>query len=63
MSLAARIVGIPDLEVERVDRQKSIEVWAKPSKRPYLSTYNSRRPQYILQILHLEKLQPNSIRK
>ena len=34
MSLAARIVGIPDLEVERVDRQKSIEVWAKPSKRP-----------------------------
>lgn len=34
MSLAARIVGIPDLEVERVDRQKSIKVWAKPAKRP-----------------------------
>jgi len=34
MSLASRIVGFPDLEVERVDRNRGIEVWAKPVKRP-----------------------------
>lgn len=34
MSLASRIVGIPGLEVERVDRQKGIEVWARPATRP-----------------------------
>jgi len=34
MSLASRIVGIPGLEVERVDRQKCIEVWARPANRP-----------------------------
>ena len=34
MSHAINIIGIPDLEIERVDRQKGIEVWAKPSRRP-----------------------------
>ena len=34
MSLAARIVGFRDLEVERVDLNQGIDVWAKPSKRP-----------------------------
>ena len=34
MSLASRIVGIPGLEVERVHRQKGIEIWAKPFHRP-----------------------------
>ena len=34
MSLASRIVGIPDLEVERVDWNQGIDVWAKPAKRP-----------------------------
>ena len=34
MSLASRIVGILGVEVERVDRQKGIEVWAKPAYRP-----------------------------
>ena len=30
MSLAGSIIGIPGLEVERVDRRETIEVWAKP---------------------------------
>lgn len=34
MSHAGRIVGISGLEIERVDRQKGVEVWAKPSFRP-----------------------------
>jgi len=34
MSLASRIVGFPDLEVERVDRKQHIHVWARPSRRP-----------------------------
>ena len=34
MSLASRILGIHGLEVERVDWNKGIDVWAKPSKRP-----------------------------
>ena len=34
MSHAGIIVGISELEVERVDRQKGIEVWARPSRRP-----------------------------
>lgn len=34
MSHANKIIGIPHLEVERVDRNKGIEVWAKPSFRP-----------------------------
>ena len=35
MSLANRIIGIPNLEVERVERHNIIEVWAKPTKRPH----------------------------
>ncbi len=34
MSHANRIIGIPNLQVERVERHGSIEVWAKPTKRP-----------------------------
>ncbi len=34
MSLASRILGIPGLEVERVDWNTKIDVWAKPNKRP-----------------------------
>ena len=30
MSLAGSIIDIPGLEVERVDRRETIEVWAKP---------------------------------
>lgn len=34
MSLASRIVGIPDLEVERVDLNQGIHIWARPIERP-----------------------------
>ena len=34
MSLASRILGIPGLEVERVDWNQGIDVWARPSRRP-----------------------------
>lgn len=34
MSHAVSIIGIPGLEIERVDRNQSIEVWAKPNHRP-----------------------------
>lgn len=34
MSHAGMIIGIPDLEIERVDRNQGIEVWAKPTRRP-----------------------------
>lgn len=34
MSHAGNILGISDLEIERVDRDKGIEVYARPTKRP-----------------------------
>lgn len=34
MSHAGSIVGIPELEIERVDRNQAIHVWAYPRKRP-----------------------------
>lgn len=34
MSLAGTIIGIPELEIERVDHQKNLEVWARPKRRP-----------------------------
>jgi transposase len=34
MSHASNILGLSDLEVERVDRHDSIEVYARPTKRP-----------------------------
>ncbi len=34
MSHTARIIGIPGLLIERVDKHNGIEVWAKPSFRP-----------------------------
>ncbi|QIB66270.1 ISL3 family transposase [Kineobactrum salinum] len=34
MSLAGNILGISDLEVERVDRDRGIEVYARPTSRP-----------------------------
>lgn len=34
MSHTGRIIGLPGLEIERVDRNKGIEVWAKPTQRP-----------------------------
>lgn len=34
MPHASRIIGIPGLEIERVDRNPGIEVWAKPKHRP-----------------------------
>jgi len=34
MSHAGIIVGIPGLEIERVDRNQGIHVWAYPRKRP-----------------------------
>ena len=34
MSHARLIIGIPGLDIERVNRQHDIEVWAKPSFRP-----------------------------
>ena len=34
MSHAGNILGISDLEVERVDRDKGIEVYARPTRRP-----------------------------
>jgi len=34
MSLAGLILGLPELEVERVDRNDAITVYAKPKKRP-----------------------------
>ncbi|MCL6417260.1 ISL3 family transposase [Aestuariirhabdus sp. Z084] len=35
MSHAGAIVGISELEVEQVDRNKGIEVWARPTSRPF----------------------------
>ena len=34
MSLANRIIGIPNVEIEQVNRHDNVEVWAKPTKRP-----------------------------
>ncbi|MEQ8263881.1 transposase family protein [Pseudohaliea sp.] len=34
MSLASVILGLPELEVERVDRNNAIAVYAKPRQRP-----------------------------
>lgn len=34
MSLAGNILGISDLEVERVDRDHGIEIYARPTRRP-----------------------------
>lgn len=34
MSHASRIIGLPGLEIERVSRKRSIEVWARPCYRP-----------------------------
>ncbi len=34
MSRVGNILGISDLEVERVDRDKGIEIYARPTKRP-----------------------------
>ncbi len=34
MSLAGNILGISDLEVERVDRDRGIEIYPKPTHRP-----------------------------
>ncbi len=34
MSYAATIIGIPGLQIERVKRNRSIEVWARPYRRP-----------------------------
>lgn len=34
MSHAGNIIGISDLEVERVDRDESIKIYARPTKRP-----------------------------
>jgi transposase len=34
MSHTGNIIGLPGLEIERVDRNKGIEVWAKPTRRP-----------------------------
>ncbi|MFK7891609.1 MAG: transposase, partial [Granulosicoccus sp.] len=34
MSLSSRILGLPGLEVERVDWNQGIDIWAKPIKRP-----------------------------
>ena len=34
MSHASRIIGIPGLEIERVDHNKGIHVWARPTHRP-----------------------------
>ena len=34
MSHAGTIIGISDLEVERVDRDSNITVYARPTKRP-----------------------------
>lgn len=34
MSHAGRIIGIPGLEIERVERTEGIHVWAKPIQRP-----------------------------
>lgn len=34
MSLASRIVGIPGLEVEQVNCNRGIDVWARPARRP-----------------------------
>jgi transposase len=35
MSHAVTIIGIPGLEIERVDRDRGIEVWARPARRPF----------------------------
>jgi len=42
MSLAGSIIGIPGLEVERVDRRETIEAWAKPRFRPACHYCQSR---------------------
>ena len=34
MSLAGTIIGIPELQIERIDHQKNLEVWASPARRP-----------------------------
>ena len=34
MSLAGTIIDIPELQIERIDQQKSLEVWASPTQRP-----------------------------
>ena len=34
MSHLGRVIGITDFKVERVDRGKDIDVYAKPTKRP-----------------------------
>jgi transposase len=43
MSHAGTILGISELEVERVVRQDSIEVWAKPRLRPSCKHCDSNR--------------------
>lgn len=38
MSHAGRIIGIPGLEIEPVVSTQGVEVWARPSVRPLVST-------------------------
>jgi hypothetical protein len=49
MSHAGLILGLPELEVERVDRNDAIAVYARPKKRPcclhcHTREFASRRP-------------------
>lgn len=42
MSNAGTILGISELEIERVHRHDFIEVWAKPTKKPLCKHCESR---------------------
>ena len=43
MSHAGTILGISELEIERVHRHDFIEVWAKPTKKPLCKHCESRQ--------------------
>jgi len=43
MSHAGSILGISELEIDYVHRNKGIEVWARPSKRPYCHYCESKK--------------------
>ncbi|WOJ95588.1 ISL3 family transposase [Congregibacter brevis] len=50
MSHAGNILGLPELEVERVDRNDSIEVYARPKRRP--SCIHCQHPKVRIKATH-----------
>lgn len=54
MSHAGNILGLPELEVERVDRNDSIEVYARPKRRP--SCIHCQYPKVRIKATHKRTL-------